>query len=235
MCSYGIENLPMIDIPLLNKFLNLPFINIIFYTICLTAFINGVNFIDGTNGLAGFSLLASILSLLFLALVFNDSEVAIMIIYIIAMLLSFLLFNFPFGKIFFGDLGAYFLGWTIGSLTIFFMSRNPEALNWCALIILSYPTTEVIFSFFRKIITGSNPTNPDRNHLHLKLFFTLNKKIENKIAANSLVAPFLALIWLTPLVLIPWIYSNKILIILSIILQIFIYFSFYIIIPKEEN
>ena len=149
-------------------------------------------------------------------------------------LLSFLLFNYPFGKVFLGDLGAYFLGWTIGTLTIFFMSRNPEALNWCALIILSYPTTEVVFSFFRKVIIGQNPTAPDRSHLHLKLFFTLNKKIENKIVANSLVAPFLSLIWLTPLVLIPWIYSNKILIIFSIILQMIIYFSFYIVIPKEN-
>ena len=109
-----------------------------------------------------------------------------------------------------------------------------DVLNWCALIILSYPTIEVIFSFFRKIINGRNPTTPDRNHLHLKLFFTLNKKIHNKVTANSLVTPFLALIWLTPLVLLPWIYSNKILIMISFILQIIIYFSFYVVIPKEN-
>jgi len=235
LCSFGMDSLPIIDIPVVDKFINLPLINILFYAICLTAFINGVNFIDGTNGLAGFSLLASIFSLLFLSLIFNDIEVSILIIYIIAILFSFLMFNYPFGKIFLGDLGAYFLGWTMGSLTIFFMSRNSEVLNWCALIILSYPTTEVVFSFFRKIIAGQKPTSPDRNHLHLKLFFTLNKKIDNKIAANSLVVPFLALIWLTPLVLIPWIYSNKILIMLSVFLQIIIYFSFYAVIPKEKK
>ena len=235
LCSFGMDSLPFIDIPVVDKFINLPLINILFYAICLTAFTNGVNFIDGTNGLAGFALLASILSLLFLSLVFNDKEVAILIIYIIAILLSFLMFNYPFGKIFLGDLGAYFLGWTLGSLTIFFMSRNTEVLNWCALIILSYPTIEVVFSFFRKIISGYTPTAPDRNHLHLKLFFTLNKKINNNITANSLVVPFLSLVWLTPLVLIPWIYSNKILIMLSLILQIIIYFSFYAFIPKEQN
>ena len=235
MCSFGIKNLPMIDVPIIDQFINLPFVNICFYAICLTAFINGVNFIDGTNGLASFSLLASLLSLLFLALVFKDVEIATLIIYIIAILISFLVFNYPFGKIFLGDLGAYLLGWTVGSLTIYFMSRNQDVLNWCALIILSYPTIEVLFSFFRKVIHGNDPTSPDRNHLHLKLFFTLNKRIKNIVTANSLVVPFLASIWLTPLVLIPWIYGNKILIILSVVLQVIIYFSFYLVIPKENN
>ena len=235
MCSLGLKNLPIIEIPFIDNFINSPTISILFYTIALTAYINGVNFIDGTNGLAGFSILVSTLCLLFLSLLTQDIYIAKITIFLIAIILSFLIFNFPFGKIFLGDLGAYFLGWTVGSVTIFFMSRNPDVLNWCAVIILSYPITEVVFSVIRKIYESKNPTYPDRQHLHLKLFFTLNKKISDKTAANSLVTPFLSLIWLTPLVLIPWIYDNKILIILSVFLQAFIYFSFYAIIPAEKK
>jgi len=232
---FAFNNLPLIDIPFLGKWINIPIISVIFYSLALTGYINGVNFIDGTNGLASFSLLSSFLSLLFLTITFQDIENARMILYAITLIASFLLFNYPFGKIFLGDLGAYFLAWFLGIITIYVMNQNPAIPNWCAVCILGYPMIEVIFSFSRKILSKKNPALPDRSHLHLKLYLVLSEKIENKIAANSLVAPFISLIWLLPLILIPWIYFNKFLIIIAIIIQILIYILYYRFIPAERK
>ena len=232
-CIYGIEELPMIEIPIIDIFINLPIISLIFFALCITAYINGVNFVDGTNGLASLTILSSQLCLLFLSLTLSDFDNAKIIVYSIAILTAFILVNYPFGKIFLGDLGAYLIGWITAIMTIKIIVDNPEIPNWSAVTILSYPIIEVVFSFFRKIINKKNPFYPDREHLHLKLFFTLENKIQNSLYANSLVAPFLALIWLTPLVIIPWVYESKFLVIMSVCIQIIIYYFFYILIPKK--
>ena len=232
-CIYGIKSLPIIEIPFVDLFINHPIISVIFYTLCITAFINGVNFVDGTNGLAALTILSCQLCLLFLALILSDFDNAKIIVYSLSILTAFIFLNYPFGKIFLGDLGAYFIGWITAIMTIKIMVDNPEIPNWGAVTILSYPIIEVLFSFFRKILNKKNPFYPDREHLHLKLFFILESKIKNNLYANSLVAPFLALIWLTPLVILPWVYENKFLVIISVVVQIIIYYFFYILIPKK--
>ena len=232
---YSLDSLPQIQIILISDFINIPIVSAIFFTIGLTAYMNGVNFLDGTNGLAGFTILSSLASLLFVALIFKDYENAVLIIIFIFVLSGFMFFNYPNGSIFLGDLGAYFLGWFTGIMTINIMGNNQEIPNWCALIILSYPIIEVSFSFIRKSVNLNNPFYPDKKHLHLKLFFFLKNKHKIKpiSAANALVAPLLAIQWMTPIVLIPWIYSNGILIFLAILLQIIIYLIFYFSVNPE--
>ena len=219
LCSFiflhfSLPSLPQIQIILISDFINIPIVSAIFFTIGLTAYMNGVNFLDGTNGLAGFTILSSLASLLFVTLIFDDYDNAIIIIIFIFILFGFMFFNYPNGNIFLGDLGAYFLGWFTGIMTISIMSKNQDIPNWCALIILSYPIIEVTFSFLRKSLNFKNPFYPDKKHLHLKLFFFLKNKHKIKpiSAANALVAPLLAIQWMTPIVLIPWIYSSGILI-----------------------
>lgn len=233
--TWGLETFPIIDIPIVGKWINYPFIGIIFFSLALTGYINGVNFIDGTNGLAGFTIIISLLCLLFITFIFNDEKNALLIIFFVSAIIGFLLINFPYGKIFLGDLGAYYVGWFTGIITIIIMSENPSILNWSAVTILSYPLIEVVFSFFRKLIQNKNPFYPDRMHLHLKLFFVLQNKIENTHRANTLTTILLSIVWLMPIFLIPWVYSNKKMIFISLLVQIFIYFIFYRLIPKQNN
>ena len=233
-CTYGIENLPILEIPYIDNILNNPWIAIIFYSLAITGYINGVNFIDGTNGLASITVLCSLLCLLFLSILFQDYQKIEITVYLISILLGFLFINYPLGKVFLGDLGAYFIGWMTAIITIDLMASNSNIPNWCAVSILSYPVIEVLFSILRKLFDNKNPMYPDKHHLHLKLFFLLESKLQNKLIANSLVAPFLSLIWLMPLVLIPWIYSSKFMVILAVLIQLIIYFTFYLSIPRKN-
>ena len=67
------ENLPHIEIPIIYWLLsNIPFFEIIFFSICLTTVSNGLNMIDGVNGLAGLNAI-SILIAIFSILILNNN------------------------------------------------------------------------------------------------------------------------------------------------------------------
>jgi UDP-GlcNAc:undecaprenyl-phosphate/decaprenyl-phosphate GlcNAc-1-phosphate transferase len=67
-----------------------------------------------------------------------------------------MLMNYPYGRIFLGDLGAYSLGLIVSMLTIILFGRHPEISPWGAVLILIYPATEVVFSLLRRMIKGVN-------------------------------------------------------------------------------
>ena len=68
------------------------------------------NLIDGLNGLAGFTALAAALALATIAHQSGLTEHRDILLTIAAAVIGFLIFNFPFGKIFLGDSGAYVIG-----------------------------------------------------------------------------------------------------------------------------
>ena len=68
---------------------------------------NGFNFIDGLNGLSSFNFLTILLSIYFLADLYQDELTKNWTIFIILLSLFFLVLNFPFGKFFLGDSGSY--------------------------------------------------------------------------------------------------------------------------------
>lgn len=199
----------------------------------LISIANGMNLIDGVNGLcvsAGFSML---FCLVFLSNLVHDIAFLNITIGIILLLLPFFIINYPKGKIFFGDTGAYFLGFLLGALNIIFFGRHPELSPMNASLILIYPAIEVIFTVFRRIFYSKTSIHkPDVMHLHLELFRFLRANTKLKKMANNLVMPLLAILWLLPFILITVSYKKPILIILSMIFFSLIYFLVYSSIAK---
>ena len=179
-------------------FYNYPILITILFSLIIATVVNGVNFIDGMNGLACFSLASSFLCLLILSLRVNDMLFVQLSLLSLGLIGIFSLFNFPFAKIFLGDSGAYLLGYLLIIMLIIFYGRHPDLSNWGAAVIVFYYTFEVIFSFFRKFKIKKSPLYPDKLHLHLVLFHILQKKYSKK-AANPLATGILSLIYLQPL------------------------------------
>ncbi len=140
--------------------------------IAITGVINAINIIDGFNGLAGgFSLLA-FLSIAYVA--YKVEEIVILEIAFIniAALIGFLALNFPKGKIFLGDGGAYFLGFVLATLSLMLHHYHPDEVSqWYPLALLIYPVLEIAFSIYRrKFIEKKEATLHDSNHLHQLIF-----------------------------------------------------------------
>ena len=210
---------------------------IIFYSFALTSLANGFNLIDGANGLLTASMGVILLNLLFVSLKLEDGFISTSSLSLIVVLISFFILNYPLGKIFFGDLGAYFFGLLIGLLVMMFYERHQSLSSFGALLLFIYPVTEMIFSFFRKLlIKKKSPFYPDSNHFHLKVFSLIkDSNVKGSISKNSLVMPFMAIIWTFPSIVYPLVFSNHNYIIISILIYFILYIGTYTAIPKVKE
>ena len=222
----------MTDIPLVGKFLMIQGGIGFFYILSMTAIANGMNLIDGVNGLCGAVALSVLTALLFLSYKTNDVVMLLTIFSIILILIPFLIFNYPYGKIFLGDLGAYSLGLILSMLTIVLFGRHPEISPWGAVLILIYPFTEIVFSLSRRILNGTSIYRPDTDHLHLKLFHFFRPQSAYKKIANALVTPTLSVLWLFPLIAITWTYQKPFFILISIFLFVICYAILFMAVPS---
>jgi len=216
------SNLPEIDFPVINQVLSFSILKEIFFIFSILVIINGNNLIDGVNGNMALTNIVQLFVLAILASTVNDSQTAEVCLILMLVLIIFLIFNFPFGKIFGGDAGAYFYGFSISASTIYLFGKYDQLLSWNAVLILVYPSIELLFSFIRKkIFESKSPFTPDAKHLHSIIFRNLSKRLT--LTNNSLVT-----ICLLPLIFSPFLvyfYSDDI---FNIIFSIFMITGIYI-------
>ena len=207
----------------------------LFVCLCLVFVINGSNFIDGFNGLliGQYLIILSILHLI----IYKIDNIDYLVNFIFLSILlgfSFLIFNFPFAKVFLGDSGSYFLG-TILSLVIIEINKlNPNISPFFFACLLFYIFFEVIFSFFRKIlIKRTSPLNPDRQHLHMLFFKFINQRTNNPQKSNyltGLLVNFLYFLIISPTILF---YNNDFFCKIYFIILVFFYLITYFLLSKK--
>ena len=210
----------------------------LFICFCLLFIINGSNFIDGFNGLLAIQYLI-ILSFLYL-LVYKIDNINYLKNYIsfsILICFSFLIFNFPKGKIFLGDGGAYFLGTNLSLIIIevnklSLLTKSSPFLFACLLFYIFF---EVFFSFFRKVFfKKKSPLHPDAEHLHMLLFYHINKKINNLSKSNYLTAAIVNIVYFLLVTPLFFIYDNGEICKIYFVFLLFFYLCFYFILSKKK-
>ncbi len=143
------------------------------FTILISlAMVNGVNFIDGQNGLASGSILITQAAILVMGIMYQDTSVIYISAIILISTFTFMLFNYPFAKIFLGDGGAYFLGFITAILVICLYSQHTQHISFLLIpALLIYPLWEVVFSIIRKMFFDKiSPLQSDKYHLHQLIF-----------------------------------------------------------------
>jgi len=132
---------------------------------------NAINIIDGFNGLSGSTIVIMAAGLGAVALQHGDVFVAMLGVLGIGAALGFLALNYPRGRLFLGDGGAYFLGFWVSEMAVLLLVRNPSVSAWQVLAICAYPVIEVLFSMYRRrMIQKVSPGAPDALHLHTLVF-----------------------------------------------------------------
>jgi UDP-N-acetylmuramyl pentapeptide phosphotransferase/UDP-N-acetylglucosamine-1-phosphate transferase len=114
--------------------------------------------------------------------------------------IGFLLVNWPFGKLFLGDGGAYFVGFALAWVAVLMLARNVQVSAWAPLLVCGYPILEVAFSIVRRSKRGRSPGAPDRLHLHSLVKMRLVRRVApnaSKLVSNSLTG---AVMWCAALV-----------------------------------
>ena len=236
LLSLLVDSFPVVNyIPLISNLFHYPLFSFCFFMLSLVALANGCNFIDGMNGLFGFYLLGCLMSCLQLTSIVNDQLMAqFLLVYVIPMIL-FLLLNFPLGKIFMGDSGAYLMALLTGAWVIYFFALHDSLSSWNAVIIFFYPVIEVVYSFVRKLLQKKSPFYPDREHLHLKVYDILNTALNKPRLANNLTTIFLAVFWLTPPLILPWVYDSQLLVLISLVILSSAYITLNLVTPAKTS
>lgn len=100
----------IIDLPVLNRGINLGILYLPFVVIMFSAYSNAVNLTDGMDGLATGTSIIAFLALAYFAYVQAEFEILVILLGVVGSLLSFLVFNYSPAKIFMGDVGSLALG-----------------------------------------------------------------------------------------------------------------------------
>jgi len=101
-----------------------------------------------------------------IALSVNDMAVFRLLILLIGASIGILFWNFPLGKIFLGDAGAYTLGHVLAWMALLLMNRHPEISPLALLLIFLWPITDMLLSMLRRKRSGKPIGQPDRLHFH---------------------------------------------------------------------
>ncbi len=138
--------------------------------IWIVAVTNAVNLIDGLDGLAcGVSTISSA-SMLVIALLVTETDVAVVMAALAGACIGFLPYNFNPAKIFMGDTGATFLGYIMATMSVQGMFKMYSMISFVVpFIVLGLPIFDVTFAVIRRISHGQNPMTPDRGHIHHRL------------------------------------------------------------------
>lgn len=131
---------------------------------------NAINLIDGLDGLAaGVSAIACV-ALAVVALAWQQPAVGLLCAALAGSAAGFLPWNWHPARIHMGDTGAYFLGYTIASLTILGAFKMAAAISVLVpILVLAVPLLDTVLSPVRRYLQGRPAFAPDRGHLHHRL------------------------------------------------------------------
>ncbi len=158
-----------------NIFSSEPFWDLGWLAVPITVFwivgiTNAVNLIDGLDGLAcGVSTISS-MTLLVIALVMEEPDVAILMGALSGACIGFLPYNLNPAKIFMGDTGSTFLGFILAVVSIQGLFKFYAIISFAVpFLMLGLPIFDTCFAILRRVSHGQSPMAPDRGHIHHRL------------------------------------------------------------------
>ncbi|HMW22853.1 MAG TPA: glycosyltransferase [Burkholderiaceae bacterium] len=190
-----------IDVAVLDALLAVGGVSIALTLFAVAGVANSINIIDGFNGLASMCVAIMLGAIAYVANLVGDTLVLTCALAGLGAVLGFFVWNYPFGLVFLGDGGAYFLGFWVAQLGILLVQRNEEVSPMFPLLLCAYPMFETLFTMYRrKVVRGRPVGQPDATHLHSLVYRRLmrwaigRRDSANLLRRNSLTSPYLWLV-----------------------------------------
>lgn len=128
---------------------------------------NAINLIDGLDGLAaGVSGIATATILVLALFMSNGGTVILLSAILLGSIIGFLFFNFHPAKIFMGDSGSLFLGFSLATLSIMGFKQATLVSFIIPLFIIGVPLSDTFFAIVRRWVNNKPIFAPDKGHLH---------------------------------------------------------------------
>jgi UDP-GlcNAc:undecaprenyl-phosphate GlcNAc-1-phosphate transferase len=145
----------------------------------VVAVTNTMNLIDGLDGLAaGITGIAAMTFLIISLMIKGTFGEALLAAMLLGVCLGFLRYNFYPAKVFMGDAGSHFLGFTIAALSILQNWKVATGVAFAIpVLILAVPIFDTAFAIVRRLRRGQPIFSPDKGHLHHRL---LNRGLDQR-------------------------------------------------------
>lgn len=128
--------------------------------------INAINLVDGLNGLAcGVSSIAFLTFAVFASMIGNETVFYLSVLNLGATL-GLIRYNYPRAKIFMGDSGSMFLGFSLAVLALLLTQGQKKIDPMVPVIVLGIPLFDTLRVFFVRLLNKRDPFRPDKAHLH---------------------------------------------------------------------
>lgn len=186
-----------LDLPGVDDVIGLPLVAIAFTAFAVGGIANAMNIVDGCNGLSSGTSIILFVAFGLVARSVGDAELFALCLLCAAAIGGFLVWNFPMGKIFLGDAGAYTVGFVLAAVAVALPARNAGVSPVIGLLMLIYPVGETVYSMARRARRKTGAVGqPDSMHLHSLTFKALRPVVASGVLRNSLAG---ATIWGLPL------------------------------------
>ncbi|MFC5700908.1 glycosyltransferase family 4 protein [Cohnella faecalis] len=145
----------------LGEWLSIPLT--IFWIVGVT---NAINLIDGLDGLAAGVSGIAITSILVMGILTGNGTVILLSAVLLGSIAGFLHFNFHPAKIFMGDSGSLFLGFSLAMLSMLGFKQITVVSFVTPLLIIGVPLSDTFFAIIRRWVNKKPIFAPDKGHLH---------------------------------------------------------------------
>lgn len=142
-----------------------------FTVIAIVGMVNAMNHSDGLDGLAGGESLFSLGAIGLLAFLSVDGAQALTItVTVVGGILGFLRYNTHPARVFMGDSGSQFIGFTLAFLAILLIQKVDVSLSPAVvLLLLGLPIADILVVLSKRAMHGMNIFRASRNHIHHRL------------------------------------------------------------------
>jgi UDP-N-acetylmuramyl pentapeptide phosphotransferase/UDP-N-acetylglucosamine-1-phosphate transferase len=225
-----------IGIGWIDSLLAITLISFAFTSFATAGLASSINLIDGLNGLAATVSIVIFAALAVLADQVGDQKLCQSSLIIAVVVLGFWFINWPWGKLFLGDGGAYLLGFLMAWIAILLTARNPELSPFAMLLICAYPIIETLSSIVRRVLFKKRMGQADQQHLHHLVLFHVKYAMHVPLRWANPVAGLLAsLICIPPIVLALLMPTKPIALMLSFVLMCLAYSALYVSLKRSAR
>lgn len=156
--------------PLLGHDILTPMVGKAFTVFAMVGAINAMNHSDGLDGLAGGEALFSLLGIMLLTWAEGGALGTLIAISAVGGVVGFLHYNTHPARVFMGDGGSQFLGFTLGFLVVLLTQRvAPDMSPAVVLLLLGLPIADILAVLVQRIYHGNNWFRASKNHIHHRL------------------------------------------------------------------
>lgn len=181
--------------------LAIPAISFAFTVFATAGVAHAFNLVDGLNGLSKAITMSVGLAYALISLQAGDTVLASISVSLVVVAFGVFAVNYPFGRVFLGDAGAYTLGHITAWIAVLLMARHPEISPWAVLLAAFWPVMDTAAAILRRWRKAHPAGQPDRLHFHHVVLRLLRGRMRGPGAlakANPLSTAMLAPLFLLP-------------------------------------